>query len=113
MVGADTAWVLTSAALVILMTPGLGLFYGGLVRAKNALNTLFHSLFLLGAISVQWALFGYSLAFSPDLGGGLVGGLQWIGLRGSDLSRTQTTAQPSRTSRSWSSRWRSRSSPPP
>lgn len=79
MSGADTAWVLVSAALVILMTPGLGLFYGGLVRTKNALNTLFHSLFLLGVVSLQWALWGYSLAFSP--GSGLIGGFQWVGLR--------------------------------
>lgn len=79
--GADTAWVLISTALVILMTPALGLFYGGLVKTKNALNTLLHSLFLLGAISLQWALIGYSLAFGPDHGG-LIGGPDWFGLRG-------------------------------
>lgn len=81
--GADTAWVLMSAALVILMTPALGLFYGGLVRAKNALSTLLHSLFLLGAISLQWALVGYSLAFAPDIGGwGVIGGFDYVGLAG-------------------------------
>lgn len=79
--GTDTAWVLVSTALVILMTPSLGLFYGGLVKAKNALSTLLHSFFLLGAISLQWALVGYSLAFGPDLGG-VIGDLSWAGLRG-------------------------------
>lgn len=80
--GADTVWVLISTAMVVLMTPALGLFYGGLVRAKNALNTLLHSLFLLGAISLQWVLVGYSLAFAPDLGFGLIGGGDYFGLSG-------------------------------
>jgi Amt family ammonium transporter len=65
----DTAWVLASAALVMLMTPGLGFFYGGLVRQKNALATIMHSFFTLALISVQWVLWGYSLAFGPDIGG--------------------------------------------
>jgi len=77
----DTAWVLMSAALVMLMTPALGFFYGGLVRRKNVLSTLMHSMFTLGLISVMWVLWGYTLAFGPDKGG-LVGGLDWIGLRG-------------------------------
>ena len=76
----DTAWVLTAAALVLLMTaPGLALFYGGMVRRKNVLATLMQSFILAGLISVQWVLFGYSLAFSPDHHG-LIGGLSWIGL---------------------------------
>jgi ammonium transporter, Amt family len=79
--GADTAWVLIGAALVMLMTPGLGLFYGGLVRQKNALSTIMHSFFILGLVSVQWVLVGYSLAFGPDVGG-VIGGLDWVGLRG-------------------------------
>jgi Amt family ammonium transporter len=79
--GADTAWVLVGAALVMLMTPGLGLFYGGLVRQKNALSTIMHSFFILGLVSVQWVLVGYSLAFGPDVGG-VIGGLDWAGLRG-------------------------------
>ncbi|HBY97580.1 MAG TPA: ammonia channel protein, partial [Chloroflexi bacterium] len=79
--GADTAWVLISAALVMLMTPGLALFYGGLVRQKNALSTLMHSFFMLGLISVQWVLWGYTLAFGPDKGG-VIGGLEWLGLTG-------------------------------
>jgi len=77
----DTAWVLASAALVMLMTPGLALFYGGLVRPKNVLSTLMHSFFILGLISVQWVLWGYSLAFGPSVGG-IVGSLAWVGLRG-------------------------------
>jgi len=67
--GADTAWILVSSALVMLMTPALGFFYGGLVRQKNALSTIMHSFFMLAFVSVLWALVGYSLAFSPSLGG--------------------------------------------
>ena len=78
----DTAWVLVSAALVLLMTaPGLALFYGGMVRQKNALGTLMQSFIVLALISIQWVLWGYSLAFGPDKGG-IIGGLEWIGLRG-------------------------------
>src|SRR4051794_24970044 len=76
----DTAWVLISAALVMLMTPGLALFYGGLARSKNVLGTIMQSFFMLGLISVQFALIGYSLAFGPDHGG-LIGDFSWIGLR--------------------------------
>lgn len=77
----DTAWVLASAALVMLMTPGLALFYGGLVRGKNVISTLMHSFFILALVSVQWVLVGYSLAFGPDHGG-LIGGLNWLALQG-------------------------------
>ena len=77
----DTAWVLISAALVLLMTPALGFFYGGLVRRKNVLATIMHSFFILALISVQWVLWGYTLAFGPDKGG-FIGGLDWIGLKG-------------------------------
>jgi ammonium transporter, Amt family len=78
----DTAWVLMSSALVLLMTaPGLALFYGGMVRQKNALGTLMHSFIILALISVQWVLWGYTLAFGPDKGG-IIGGLEWVGLRG-------------------------------
>jgi ammonium transporter, Amt family len=78
----DTAWMLTSCALVLLMTaPGLALFYGGMVRQKNALGTLMHSFIIMAVISIQWVLWGYSLAFGPDRGG-MIGGLDWIGLRG-------------------------------
>ena len=77
----DTAWLLMSAALVMLMTPALGFFYGGLVRRKNVLATIMHSFFILALISVQWVLWGYSLAFGPDHGG-LIGGFDWLALRG-------------------------------
>src|SRR5437868_436825 len=77
----DTAWLLASAALVMLMTPALGFFYGGLVRRKNVLATIMHSFFILCLISVQWVLWGYSLAFGPDHGG-LIGGLDWAALKG-------------------------------
>lgn len=77
----NTAWVLISAALVMLMTPALGFFYGGLVNRKNVLSTLMHSFFILALISVVWVLWGYTLAFGPDKGG-LIGGLDFIGLKG-------------------------------
>jgi ammonium transporter, Amt family len=73
----DTAWVLVSSALVLLMTVGLAFFYGGLVRPKNALNTMMMSVVALGVIGVQWMLIGYSLAFAP--GGAWLGGLAWLG----------------------------------
>src|SRR3954452_668414 len=76
----DTAWVLASAALVMLMTPALGFFYGGVVQRKNVLSTIMHSFFILALISVQWVLWGYSLAFAP--GGALIVGIEWLGLRG-------------------------------
>lgn len=78
----DTAWVLMSTALVMLMTaPGLAFFYGGLVRRKNVLSTMMQSFFLLCLISVQWILWGYSLAFGPDFHH-IIGNLSWVGLRG-------------------------------
>ncbi len=77
----DTAWVLVSSALVMLMTPALGLFYGGMVRKKNALSTIMFSFAILALISVQWVLFGYSLAFGPDVGH-VIGNLNWLGLNG-------------------------------
>ena len=80
----DTAWLLISSALVMLMTPGLALFYGGMVRAKNVLGTIMQSFIALGVISIQWVLYGYSLAFGPDVGH-VIGSLGWIGLRGVGL----------------------------
>ncbi len=81
--GADTVWLLISTALVLLMTPALGFFYGGLVRRKNVLNTMMMSFVSLGAIGLVWAALGYSLAFTP--GGALVGGLDHALLRGIGL----------------------------
>jgi Amt family ammonium transporter len=79
----DTAWVLMSSALVLLMTVGLAFFYGGLVRPKSALNTMMMSVVALGLVGVQWVLVGYSFAFAP--GSGWIGGLAWAGLRGVGL----------------------------
>ena len=76
----DTAWVLISTALVMLMVPGLALFYGGLVRGKNALNSMMMSLAPLGIVTVQWVLIGYSLSFAP--GNGFLGGLSFWGFNG-------------------------------
>lgn len=84
-IGADVAWLLTSSALVLMMTiPGLALFYGGLVRRKNVLSTLMHSLVLAAVISIEWVLFGYSIAFAP--GSSFVGSLAWLGLSGVSAS---------------------------
>ncbi|MBI5193768.1 MAG: ammonium transporter [Nitrospirae bacterium] len=81
----DTAFILISAALVMLMTiPGLALFYSGLVRRKNVLGTMMQSFILVGLITVQWVLFGYSIAFGPDRMG-IIGGLEWLGLSGVGL----------------------------
>ncbi len=77
----DTAFMLLATALVMLMTPGLALFYGGLVRTKNVLGTMMQSFICLGLVSVIWVLFGYSLAFGPDIGG-FIGGLDYVGLKG-------------------------------
>ena len=76
----DTAWMLIASALVMLMTPGLAFFYGGLVRHKNALSTIMHSFIAVAVVSVIWVLWGYSLAFGPDHWG-FIGGLDWLGLR--------------------------------
>jgi len=80
----DTAWMLASAALVLLMTPGLAMFYGGMVRRKNVLGTIMHSFVAIAVISVQWVLFGYSLSFGPDVHG-FIGDLSWLGLNGVGL----------------------------
>jgi len=77
----DTGFILICAALVMFMTPGLALFYGGMVRAKNVLGTLMQSIFALGLVSVLWVLIGYTLAFGPDKGG-LIGGLDYLGFSG-------------------------------
>jgi Amt family ammonium transporter len=78
---ANTAFVLISAALVLFMTPGLALFYGGMVRGKNVLGTLMQNFILIALIGVQWALFGYTLAFGPSING-IIGNLSWLGLAG-------------------------------
>ncbi len=80
----DTAWVLVASALVLLMTPGLAFFYGGLVRKKNILSVLMQCFIVICVVSIQWVLFGYSLAFGPDVGG-VIGDLSWFGLKGVGL----------------------------
>ena len=109
----DTALVLVSAGLVMLMTPGLAFFYGGLVRAKNVVQTMNLSIACMGLVGVLWALVGYSIAFSP--GGALdrvIGGLGWIGLSGvGDAPEPSLAARPGCTCTRWrtatpaSARW--------
>ncbi|MFF3007459.1 ammonium transporter [Kitasatospora sp. NPDC057940] len=82
----DTAFVLISAALVMVMTPGLAFFYGGMVRAKSTLNMLAMSFLSLGIVSVLWVLYGYSLSFGPDSFAGLIGNLDFLGMRGIGLN---------------------------
>jgi Amt family ammonium transporter len=77
----DTAWMLVATALVMLMTPGLALFYGGLVRSKNVLGTMMQSFICLGLVSILWIVYGYSLAFCGDAGG-FIGTFRWVGLKG-------------------------------
>jgi Amt family ammonium transporter len=75
----DTAWLLISTALVLLMTPGLAFFYGGMVRKKNVLSTIMMSFVMIAIVSVLWACYGYSLSFGPDISG-LIGNFDWVGL---------------------------------
>ena len=78
----DTAWVLVSSAMVLLMTPGLALFYAGMVRKKNVLSTMMQSMFMMGLISVLWVWYGYSLAFSPGHSmGGFIGTFEYLWLQ--------------------------------
>jgi ammonium transporter, Amt family len=78
----DTAWILTASALVLLMTPGLAFFYGGLARAKSVLNMMMMSFVAIGVVSILWVFYGYSLGFGTDAGAGLVGNLSKVGLKG-------------------------------
>ncbi|MFC8718936.1 ammonium transporter [Kitasatospora sp. NPDC057198] len=82
----DTAFVFICAALVMLMTPGLAFFYGGMVRVKSTLNMLVMSFISLAIVTVLWVLYGYTLAFGPDAGAGLIGNLDYLGMRGIDLN---------------------------
>ena len=79
--GADTAFVLAAAGLVLLMTPGLALFYGGMVRSKNVLGTIMQSLIMISIITLEWVYIGYSMSFGPDVGG-FIGDLSWFALKG-------------------------------
>src|SRR6478609_11840451 len=91
----DTAWMLIATALVMVMLPGLALFYGGLVRRKNVLSTIMHSFFGLALVSVVWVLVGFSLAFGPDvslpiIGSGWIGGLDFVGFMNVGLEPSAT-----------------------
>ena len=77
----DTGWVLLSAVLVFIMTPGVAFFYGGMARRKNILSILMQCFIIACLISLQWVLYGYSLSFGPDTGHGIIGNLDWVGLR--------------------------------
>ena len=90
----DTAFILLASALVLLMTPGLAFFYGGLVRRKNILSVLFQCFILMCALTMQWIFFGYSLSFGSDIMGGLIGGLEFAGLRGVGLEPTEGSTIP-------------------
>ncbi len=89
----DTAWVLTSAALVLLMTPGLAFFYGGLVRKKNMLSVLMQCFMIMCLISIEWVLVGYSMAFGPDVKG-FIGNLSWADCTALDWIRTPIIPRP-------------------
>jgi len=93
---ADNAWVLISAALVLIMIPGVGLFYGGMVRKKNAISTIIFSFAIMGTISLQWILVGYTLAFGADVGG-VIGGPDHLGLRGVGMEAMEGLSIPSLT----------------
>ncbi|MFH1403895.1 MAG: ammonium transporter [Candidatus Altiarchaeota archaeon] len=88
----DTAWVLVAAALVLLMTPGVGFFYGGMVRKKNVLAIITQSFIIIALVSIQWILVGYSLAFGPDIGG-VIGGLDHVGLNGIGMGANPTYSE--------------------
>jgi len=81
----DTAWILAASALVLLMTPGLALFYGGLVRRKSIVSTMMYSFVTIGLVGIVWVLWGYTLAFGPDVGS-FVGNFEWFGLKGVDAN---------------------------
>jgi Amt family ammonium transporter len=87
----DTAWLLVSTALVLLMTPGLALFYGGMVRSKGVLNMIMMSFVAIALVTVVWLVAGYSLAFGDDLGGGLLGGFEHLGMTGIDIDTVHGT----------------------
>ena len=91
---ADTAWLMVSCALVMLMTPGLALFYGGMVGSKNVLSSFMHSFIALGIITLQWVVIGYSLAFGADMGGGFIGGFEFAFLNGVGLAPQEGSTIP-------------------
>ena len=101
----DTAWVLISAALVFIMTPGLGFFYGGMVRSKNVLTTIMQSFFIVAMISVEWMILGYTMTFGTDING-FIGSLEKFGLAnvGLNVLEASTCSRAARFRNSRSSR---------
>ena len=91
---ADTAWLMVSCALVMLMTPGLALFYGGMVGSRNVLSSFMHSFIALGLVTLQWVVIGYSLAFGSDVGGGFLGGTEFAFLQGVGLEPQEGSTIP-------------------
>jgi len=91
---ADTGWLMISCALVMLMTPGLALFYGGMVGSKNVLSSFMHSFIALGIITLQWVAIGYSLSFGSDMGGGFIGGFEYAFLNGVGLEPQEGSTIP-------------------
>jgi len=91
---ADTGWLMVSCALVMLMTPGLALFYGGMVNSRNVLSSFMHSFIALGIITLQWVVIGYSLSFGSDAGGGLIGGFDYAFLNGVGLEPREGSTIP-------------------
>jgi Amt family ammonium transporter len=91
---ADTGWLMISCALVMLMTPGLALFYGGMVGSKNVLSSFMHSFIALGIITLQWVVIGYSLSFGSDMGGGFIGGFEYAFLNGVGLEPQEGSTIP-------------------
>lgn len=89
----DIAWMLTSSALVLVMTPGLAFFYGGMVKRKNVLNTMSSSALCMGVGSILWVLIGFSLSFSGDIGG-IIGNLHWFGMQGLETGKALTVYAP-------------------
>ncbi len=91
---ADTGWLMVSCALVMLMTPGLALFYGGMVNSRNVLSSFMHSFIALGIITLQWVVIGYSLSFGSDAGGGFIGGFEYAFLSGVGLEPQEGSTIP-------------------
>ncbi len=102
----DTAWMLASSALVLLMTPGLAFFYGGMVRVKSVLNMIMMSIIAMGVVTVLWVLYGYSLAFGDDVGNIAGNPTQYFGLKG--LIGVNGCGRPAGAHRRPTSRWRAR-----
>ena len=87
----DIAWVITATALVMIMTPGLGFFYGGLVRRKNLVSTIVQCMAIFGVVSLAWAIWGYTLTFGGSSLGGFIGNFQYFALNGVGCRRTRRT----------------------